>query len=134
MTTSPSNHELYINGHVEVPKCQDDCPTNDRFDDPATRYAPQIQPALEEAIQQPSASLPGNGYVPEGDLPEPQIQLMPIPAEPSPPLVPDSEEQPDVSTDESARRAPLPAAGRPSIEYNFRGDLPGTTKLAGDPR
>ncbi|MEE2825173.1 MAG: pilus assembly protein N-terminal domain-containing protein [Planctomycetota bacterium] len=129
LTTSPSNHELYINGHVEVPKCQDDCPTNDRFDDPATRYAPQIQPALEEAIQQPSANLPGSGY-----LPEPQLQLMPIPAEPSPSLVPDSQEQPDDSTDESARRAPLPAAGRSGIEYNFRGDLPGTTKLAGDPR
>ena len=63
LTDSPSDHELYINGYLEVPKCQSDCPTNDRFDDPSTQYAPQIQPALQEVIRQPSPYLPSSGSV-----------------------------------------------------------------------
>jgi type II secretory pathway component HofQ len=60
LTESPSNHELYINGYLEVPRCQDECPTNDRFDDPATQYAPQIQRSIQQNTRQPaSLSLPG---------------------------------------------------------------------------
>ncbi len=36
LTQTPSDRELYINGHVEVPRCDEDCPVNDRFDD--TQY------------------------------------------------------------------------------------------------
>ena len=32
LTSSPSDRELYIHGHLEVPRCQDDCPINNRFD------------------------------------------------------------------------------------------------------
>lgn len=35
LTTSPSDHELFNQGYLEVPRCHDDCPTLDRFDDPA---------------------------------------------------------------------------------------------------
>ena len=31
LTASPSNRELYINGHLEVPKCNEDCPINNSF-------------------------------------------------------------------------------------------------------
>ena len=34
LTTSPSDHELYLNGYSEVPRCNEECPVNDRFDDP----------------------------------------------------------------------------------------------------
>lgn len=37
LTESPSRNELYGRGYVEVPKCKDDCPTNNRFDDPAAQ-------------------------------------------------------------------------------------------------
>lgn len=36
LTDRPSDQELYINGYTEVPRCNDDCPTNDRFDAPRT--------------------------------------------------------------------------------------------------
>ena len=31
LTTSPSNHELYVDGYTEVPRCTDDCPVTDSF-------------------------------------------------------------------------------------------------------
>ena len=31
VTTLPSDHELYVDGYIEVPKCNDDCPVNDSF-------------------------------------------------------------------------------------------------------
>jgi len=31
LTTSPSDHELYVDGYTEVPRCNDDCPVNDSF-------------------------------------------------------------------------------------------------------
>ena len=34
LTQSPSDRELYLNGHMEVPRCDEGCPANDRFDDP----------------------------------------------------------------------------------------------------
>ena len=109
LTESPSNHELYINGYVEVPKCQDDCPTNDRFDDPSTRYAPQIQPAIQEAIQQPSPTLPGGGS---------NIQLGPIQPQVLP--TPAVEEQTPDQTDESVNRPAVTPAKPPIISYNFQ--------------
>ena len=34
LTTAPSNHELYVDGYLEVPKCNEDCPVNDSFNSP----------------------------------------------------------------------------------------------------
>ncbi len=31
LSTHPSDHELYVDGYIEVPKCEDDCPVNDSF-------------------------------------------------------------------------------------------------------
>lgn len=31
LTGSPSDRELYINGHIEVPQCNEDCPVNNGF-------------------------------------------------------------------------------------------------------
>ena len=31
LSTTPSNRELYVDGYLEVPKCNDDCPVNDPF-------------------------------------------------------------------------------------------------------
>lgn len=47
LTTSPTDHELYINGYTEVPRCNDDCPVDDRFDDPIARRQALLQSAKE---------------------------------------------------------------------------------------
>jgi pilus assembly protein CpaC len=44
LTQSPSDREFFQHGFLEVPKCQDDCPVNDRFDDPAARPVNQLLP------------------------------------------------------------------------------------------
>lgn len=31
MTASPSDRDLFINGHIEVPRCNEDCPTSNHF-------------------------------------------------------------------------------------------------------
>ena len=54
LTQSPSNRELYINGYLEVPRCRDECPTNDRFDDPVTQQGPQIQRSIQQNIRHPA--------------------------------------------------------------------------------
>ena len=115
LTESPSNHELYINGYVEVPICKDDCPTNDRFDDPSTRYAPQIQPAIQEAIQQPSPTLPGGGSNIQLGPIQPQPQVLPTPAF----ELPVEDQTPD-QTDESVNRPAVTPAKPPIISYNFQ--------------
>ena len=43
-STYPSDRELFINGHMEVPRCKDDCPTPDHFSNGApssTNFTPQ---------------------------------------------------------------------------------------------
>jgi pilus assembly protein CpaC len=45
LTDPPSDHELYINGYTEVPRCSDDCPVNDRFDDPKAPTFSNLMPA-----------------------------------------------------------------------------------------
>lgn len=47
LTTSPSDYELYINGYTEVPRCNDDCPTDDRFDAPLAKREPILLPTNE---------------------------------------------------------------------------------------
>jgi len=92
LTASPSDRELYLNGHIEVPACGEDCPTNDRFDDPirggghAIQSFPQPQHnlgAVQQAIPQsvipqgiPQGIVP-QGAIPHGAIPQgvvPQIQ------------------------------------------------------------
>lgn len=48
LTQSPSDHELYINGYTEVPRCEQDCPTNDRFDDPVHPRQPIVLPTAKD--------------------------------------------------------------------------------------
>ena len=130
LTESPSNHELYINGYVEVPKCKDDCPTNDRFDDPSTRYAPQIQPAIQEAIQQPSPYLPSGGSnIQLGPAIEPQPQVLPTPAFELP-----VEEQTPGQTDESVNRPVVAPAKPPIISYNFQEGAVRSLQASNDPK
>ena len=130
LTEPPSNHELYINGYVEVPKCQDDCPTNDRFDDPSTRYAPQIQPAIQQAIQQPSPTLQGGGRnIQLGPAIEPQPQVLPTPA-----VEPPVEEQTPGQTDESVNRPAVTPAKPPIISYNFQEGAVRSLQASNDPK
>ncbi len=42
LTTNPSDRELYGDGYTEVPRCVDDCPVNDRFEDSLPRQ--QLMP------------------------------------------------------------------------------------------
>ena len=48
LTTNPSDYELYINGYTEVPRCNDDCPTDDRFDAPLVKRQPILLPTNED--------------------------------------------------------------------------------------
>ena len=48
LTQSPSDREFYLNGHMEVPRCDEGCPVNDRFDD--SHYG-QIQELLPQYPQ-----------------------------------------------------------------------------------
>ena len=49
LTNSPSDHELYFNGYTEVPRCNEDCPVNDRFDDPTMKPISNLLPEVGEA-------------------------------------------------------------------------------------
>ncbi|MDG2184728.1 MAG: hypothetical protein P8K79_03555, partial [Mariniblastus sp.] len=130
LTEPPSDHELYINGYLEVPKCQDDCPTNDRFDDPSTRYAPQIQPAIQQAIQQPSPTLQGGGRnIQLGPAIEPQPQVLPTPA-----VEPPVEEQTPGQTDESVNRPAVTPAKPPIVSYNFQEGAVRSLQASNDPK
>ena len=66
LTTSPSNTEFYANAHLEVPKCVDDCPINDRFDNPRSQMVPNLMPSNGNAMMQgqgmPQQGMPQNGY------------------------------------------------------------------------
>ena len=70
LSDAPSNHEHYMNGYMEVPRCNDDCPTNDRFDDPVnySKY-PNYPASMDQlnnqqapASQQPTYSGSGWSY------------------------------------------------------------------------
>lgn len=96
LTTSPSDRELYINGYLEVPRCQDDCPSNNQFDNPApvsaapSSYSQQLIPQdLGPQVSIPQVSIPQGvlhqgvpqvvpqGLVPQGVVPHgivPQLQ------------------------------------------------------------
>jgi pilus assembly protein CpaC len=49
LTQSPSDTEFYLNGYMEVPNCNEDCPVNDRFDDPLAKPVNDLLPAYENA-------------------------------------------------------------------------------------
>lgn len=54
LTGSPSDRELLINAHLEVPKCGDDCPINDRFDAPNYNPNPNLLPGpngMQQGVQ-----------------------------------------------------------------------------------
>ncbi len=73
LTSSPSDHELYVNGYSEVPRCTDDCPINDRFDDPTARPA-QMGGALGQTINR---AMPGGQYTQQGQGQEGQQRQAP---------------------------------------------------------
>lgn len=69
LTSLPSDRELFINGHLEVPKCADDCPVNDRFNDAVGNNTPAYSPMYQNAPMQgpvndynaqPNQFVPGN--------------------------------------------------------------------------
>ena len=59
LTESPSNNELYGRGYVEVPRCTDDCPTRNRFDDPASQNSPSYHDGFAPQQQ-------GGQVIPQG--------------------------------------------------------------------
>ncbi len=70
LTGSPSDQELYLNGYTEVPRCQDDCPTNDRFDDPRSNRTQNLLPTYGNAAptgapQQPASNSYAAPVVPQ---------------------------------------------------------------------
>ncbi len=60
LTELPSRHELYCNGYQEVPRCNDDCPTQDRFDNPAAANYPAYQQSLMNMNQKNGQPVQGN--------------------------------------------------------------------------
>ena len=68
LSEQPSNHKHYLNGYTEVPNCNDDCPTSDRFDDPVNygNY-PNYPTSMDQLKNQqaPTGAQPtysGNGW------------------------------------------------------------------------
>lgn len=59
LTASPSDRELYLHGHQEVPRCEEGCPVNDRFDDPMAHPYQNLLPQARAAGE--PAPLTGNG-------------------------------------------------------------------------
>ncbi|MFK7767345.1 MAG: type II and III secretion system protein family protein [Mariniblastus sp.] len=57
LTGSPSDRELYINGHIEVPRCNEDCPVDNAFSGVSTpsQFQPgtigQTQPVQSQGYQ-----------------------------------------------------------------------------------
>lgn len=65
ITQSPSDVEFYRNAHVEVPRCKDDCPVDDRFSSGGPQYH-NIQDTMP-IFQQPAGGqqgVPGQQVVP----------------------------------------------------------------------
>ncbi len=59
LTQTPSDHELFIGGYTEVPRCQDDCPVNDRFDDPSAYPIKKLLPDYRPSEPAPGQSPAG---------------------------------------------------------------------------
>ena len=92
LTTNPSDRELYIGGHLEVPRCHDDCPTDNRFEaGPVSSHPVPVQSysqhlglapqgvAIPQEVIVPQG-LPHPGVVPQGVVPqfgEPILQGQP---------------------------------------------------------
>ena len=55
LTTSPSDAEFFSNAYLEVPRCEDDCPVTDRFDNPAHKTIPNLMPAYGNHVIEPPA-------------------------------------------------------------------------------
>ena len=49
LTGSPSDRELYLNGHVEVPRCNEDCPVNNGFSDAPSQGQPRQGTVIGQA-------------------------------------------------------------------------------------
>ncbi len=69
LTTTPSDRELLRDGYLEVPRCQDDCPIYDRFDEsnPSSPYPPSMnyqsaQPVKTENSPQPKNASDNNQF------------------------------------------------------------------------
>jgi len=61
MTRPPSDRELYLNAHVEVPKCEEDCPVNTNLGGPRMIHPnhPGYFPTVPQSLQQPNEPFPG---------------------------------------------------------------------------
>ena len=55
LTETPSRQELFVHGYLEVPKCNEDCPTSDRFEDPLGAQQYQQSYSQGNQLQQQQA-------------------------------------------------------------------------------
>jgi pilus assembly protein CpaC len=62
LTTIPSDRELFRNGYLEVPRCQDDCPIYDRFDEsnPSSSYPPAFNYQSAQPVKSGDSAQPQN--------------------------------------------------------------------------
>lgn len=58
-TMSPSDSEFYLDGHLEVPRCDDDCPVNDAFNAPAATQPGYSAPTAPGTPPTPQANRSG---------------------------------------------------------------------------
>ena len=57
LTTTPSDLEFFGHGFLEVPKCREDCPVNDSFDDPTAKPIEQLLPEYPaEPVSEPAVT------------------------------------------------------------------------------
>ncbi len=75
LTAVPSNRELYKNGYLEVPVCQDDCPVDDAFGSPRGGFAPNATPPNPQGYP----GMPNQPLEYHQGLPLGQFQQQPAP-------------------------------------------------------
>ena len=68
LTQSPSDRELYINGYNEVPRCREDCPISDRFEDTVVPVQQNLLPGGNHGGAQQFGASQFNGPVNNGQI------------------------------------------------------------------
>lgn len=67
-STLPSDRELYLNNHIEVPRCVDDCPVDQNLGGPIMQqhvpgiHVPGVQPGVVNPAGQPIIPTEGQGF------------------------------------------------------------------------
>lgn len=116
-TTDPSNHELFIKGHIEVPRCDQQCPENNPYlHSPSAPVAPIDQPLPTDTAP---GAFPATGIPLSGTAP-----VLPLQTNPQPPQQPQTVQRFQPAPPPSVRDTPAnaPFAPVPTQPASFGDD------------